>query len=378
MLRVDIITGVSQIGDALTTSGLLDLLELIVRERQRQATEQISIRIIEVYRKYSRLTEDFNDAAKEIHSILNLDKFNDVAFWSCWLTPTEGKTPNFITLHRDVKFALQSVPKILKLLERDVDFVSAQITSDTETFAKLTTILVEDKGFSSPQRLVLLFQSICGLYEVLSDLSGERYENLSVAACDSGSDKTFDFLGTAKGIEEIKEIILQIWDRVVFHRENKATRQLDVIAKTLPVLERIGKMEAAGSLGPEQAEILRRKATESVTGFVEAGAIIPEIDDRVKLEPRKLMAPELKLLVAPDLSRKLHKDHKEHEEAEEPELEIKCVEKPVASRERKKGARTRNASGEESVDDLAALLDDPDLRKRLVAALREATTTNDD
>lgn len=55
-----------------------------------------------------------------------------------------------------------------------------------------------------------------------------------------------------------------------------------------------------GHLEPERAELLKRQVTNGATTFIQCGAIIPEIEERAtSYDPRKLMAPEPKLLSAP-------------------------------------------------------------------------------
>jgi hypothetical protein len=56
-------------------------------------------------------------------------------------------------------------------------------------------------------------------------------------------------------------------------------------------------MEKNGSLSPE---LYRRKVTDSAVGFVECGAIIPEMEmNAASCDPRQVMAVEPKLLSAP-------------------------------------------------------------------------------
>ena len=127
-------------------------------------------------------------------------------------------------------------------------------------------------------------------------------------ACDSGSDKSFDFLGLAKLVEMVKEIILSLWDRVVFFREKQMGERIDLIAKSLPVIERIVEMEKLNHLAPEQAEILRRNIVSGVEKFIQAGAIIPEVESHSRYNPRQLMAPEPKLLAMPTTSVSQHSE----------------------------------------------------------------------
>ena len=55
-------------------------------------------------------------------------------------------------------------------------------------------------------------------------------------------------------------------------------------------------MEADGQLGREHAELLRRGVKNGVSKFLESGAIIPEMEEHTRYDPRVLMSPEPKLL----------------------------------------------------------------------------------
>ena len=123
----------------------------------------------------------------------------------------------------------------------------------------------------------------------------EKDGRLAVVACDSGSDKTFDFLGAARVLECVKEIIVILWSNVVFFRENREGRRLELIEQSLPLLERLEKMKETD---PERAELLKRQVVESAIKFREAGVTIPEIEKHTVFNPRQLMRPEPKLLIS--------------------------------------------------------------------------------
>ena len=59
-----------------------------------------------------------------------------------------------------------------------------------------------------------------------------------VIACDSGSDKSFDFLGVATVIECVKELILSLWNRVIYFSEYRMSERIKLVAEALPVIEK--------------------------------------------------------------------------------------------------------------------------------------------
>jgi len=200
---------------------------------------------------------------------------------------------------RRIRFNINEVPKIINLLERDVDrYATEKVVEKARNRAVLSTLVIEERGFSSPERICMLMTSVKLLYDVCAEIDQVSPKDLCVISCDSGSDKSFDFLGVAKIIEQIRKIILDLWDRVVFYREKKLETHLDLLSKSLPIIERIDSLEKCGTLGPEQAGKMRRDISLGVGKFIDSGAVIPEMEERSTVSPRQLMAPEPKLLVS--------------------------------------------------------------------------------
>lgn len=85
-----------------------------------------------------------------------------------------------------------------------------------------------------------------------------------------------------------------------FFKKHGASLDIDLIAKGLPVLEKINQLETSGAITPEKAELLRRNVINGCSKFIASGSIIAEFEAQATLfEPRKLMTPEPKLLSAP-------------------------------------------------------------------------------
>ena len=197
----------------------------------------------------------------------------------------------------------------------------------------LSVILIEGRDLSRPARLVNVLESIELLFQSCAVLTETPSESVTVIACDSGSDKSFDFLGAAKVMEALKEVILSLWDRIVFYRELQIAERLELVAQSLPIMEKIGILEQEKRLGREQAELLRRDVLSGVTKFVESGATIPELEERAHFSPRLLLSPVQKLLVAsrdddlpskstgsPDIPNRLVEESEQAQELSEDEV----------------------------------------------------------
>ncbi|GAB2603739.1 hypothetical protein [Spirosoma areae] len=130
-------------------------------------------------------------------------------------------------------------------------------------------------------------------------MSHHQDNDLSVIAIDSGSDKSFDFLGAAKVMTALKELIIDLWDKVVFYRERKLYERIELISKTLPLIDNINQLEKDEKLSKEQAELFRRGVLTGAKDFLLSGAILPEFESHSTYNPRQIMAPETKLLTMP-------------------------------------------------------------------------------
>lgn len=257
---------------------------------------------LSTFKKYMLATHYYSEAELEVCRIAGISILQDIHFWESMSTPSSPS--EIFEVQQSVLFATRQLPKLLSLIQQDyvqsIKDQKKELPEELKGKTLLSILIVEEKEhFSSPIRLTRALESITNLYSVFACLEGESENDLIVLACDSGSDKSFDFLGLAKLTEQVKETIIAIYDRRVFHRQRHVSESLMVIAESLPVLERIEQLKENGSLEPEQAELLKRKTIAGATQFIEAGAIIPELDSVSTHNPKQLMKPEPKLLVSP-------------------------------------------------------------------------------
>lgn len=262
--------------------------------------------IMQSYMTYMKFYEKFGEAEKKIIKTFDLDGLEDSSLWAKILSSDIKESRDQTRLFfRSVTYIIDFLPSLIELLKQEhVEYPStnSHLSTASNVLDKeiITVILPENDIMSSnPDRLIITLQSIESFYITMSILQNINFNDLSVVAIDSGSDKSFDFLGNAKVITEVKELILDIWDRVIFHREKKFDKKLELIAKSLPVFEKIKELEDSKALEPEQAEILRRNIIGGTKNFVNAGAILPEFEDNNTYDPKRLMAPEPKLLTMP-------------------------------------------------------------------------------
>jgi hypothetical protein len=201
-----------------------------------------------------------------------------------------------------LRFVSEYLPQVIMLLKRDSDpdisAMKAEVYAGGVRPGHLTLILPEDGNkFSSPLRVTQAIESIAILYEAFAELGVHSTTDLVVKSCDSGQDKVFEFQGLVDLIEKVKELLLDLWDNVIYYREKRFAERLDLTAKHLPILAEIAALEEKNQLQKERAELLRRKFTTGATKFFETGSSIPEMTRHSNYVPRQLLSPKETLLL---------------------------------------------------------------------------------
>ncbi len=302
MRREVIVRVVQKLLDDIKTTGI-DVMfnEAIERNRPSNKAEETIISF-DVFQKYSVATASYGEVERAIAKIVGLDPLFSAETWKRLVLSPDP--PMLYDMRHRINFAKTDLPRIISLFKQES---VAIVQDDGETLPRelrgktaITFILPEEEHeYSSPARLISALEAIASLYSVFCTIENESESELIVLAIDSGSDKSFDFLGVAKLMEEIRKLVMSIWDRRVFYRHMHASQCIGLIAESLPVIERIEALKKSHALEPEQAELLKRKTLQGATQFLESGIYIDDMNVEGRQSPRQLMRPEPKLLVGP-------------------------------------------------------------------------------
>jgi hypothetical protein len=296
MRRKDLIKAVAAVNKAIEKSQVFSAIGPLNKKPD-------PLTLLTSYQAFASYYKEFGETEREVFKILGLEGLEDAKTWATLFESREDDRMKFNRYRASLRFTADNLPKILNLLKQDhiefsIEGSNRPVSTDANAgLAVLSVIMPESENeVSKPQRLINVLESINLFYSVSAVLQEMDANDLSVAAIDSGSDKSIDFLGAATLIESVKNLILEMWDRIVYYKTRQAESRLDLIIKALPVMEKINNMVAAGTISPEQGELLRRDVSVATSGFISAGAIIPELDVHAIHSPRKIMAPEPKLL----------------------------------------------------------------------------------
>ena len=309
MLRTEIMRGLANLLSAVEDSNALDVVERVYRDLTRQAGEVAVTEVLEAYQKFLlAYNSRFGATEKQLMKTLEIHEFAEAAWWSNVIGAASGsgKTQEAAAaighpLYR-LRFVSEYLPQVITLMKRDTDPDLALLKSNPlaggERPGHLMLILPEDGNkFSSPLRITSAVESISLLYEAFAELGVHSATDLVVKSCDSGVDKVFEFQGLVDLIEKVKELLLDLWDNVIYYREKKFSDRLDLTAKNLPILSEITALEGKNQLQKERAELLRRKFSSGATKFFETGSSIPEMMRHSNYLPRTLLSPKETLLL---------------------------------------------------------------------------------
>jgi hypothetical protein len=297
---MEIIQASKKILDAIQDSHIFEAFEKTLREEPPER-ETFNAYLMSRLHEYSLLAKDYGPIEKQISDIFHLTGMTDSEKWSDVVYTREGRPGTIFVWNRYLYFAVNYLPLFLELIKPDYLAITQKSPEELPDEYKgktlLTTILIEDSNHPpTTDRIIDLLSSISSLYETSSAILKHPTVHLTMIGCDSGGEKTFDFLGAAKIIEMVKEIILSLWDRIMFFRERQIAQRVELVAKSLPVINEIWNLENENKIGHEEAELLRIKLIDSVQKFITCGAVIPEMLERSTFDPHELMMPEPKLL----------------------------------------------------------------------------------
>jgi hypothetical protein len=294
MRRTEIQLAFKNIREIIEELNLIDLISEIGRRREKNEPEKF----LDAMNKFSIAYSNLTESEKKIIEVMELKGILNPKLWSLAISPENKGLDDLWSYRLGFVLIRDYFPKLNSVFSQEYLDMFREENIKKETNKELITVSLPeiDDNFSSPDRLIESISSIKELYEVIAVLNELSTSDLSIIAIDSGSDKSFDFLGNVKVVKELKELILTIWDRIVFYRERKIGERIDLVVQALPIIENINESEKSGKIAPEQAELFRRSIFSGTEKFLNSGSIIPEIEENNTYNPRVLLAPEPKML----------------------------------------------------------------------------------
>jgi hypothetical protein len=304
VLRSEIVRGLALFLAAVETSNILSVVEQVYRDLTRQSGEARTIDVLEAYQKFLlAYNTQFTDAARKVMTILDIAEFADSEWWTVLIMATGGNNkvadasgvvgrPLF-----RLRFVVDYLPQVIALLkhgsEGQMISLSPLVQPADPIGAGLLVVVPEEEGKNStPARVIASMESVATIYEAFAELENKPASDLVLTSCDSGGDKVFEYQGRPDIIDKLRKLLLDIWKNAIYFGDRKFAERLELIAKSLTVLDELAGLEGSGKLSKEAAELLRRKIMSGVSKFVESGSSIPEMSNLSLYVPRQVLAPK--------------------------------------------------------------------------------------
>ncbi len=300
MRRKVLKNSVQKVLNDLISTGLAPMIEGAVKSLRESGPKTDNSWIsLDIISKYLSLVSDYDDNEIYVHKSLDLTLTADPNTWQRLFIEPE---PSLIMpINNRIQTALRFMPSILSVLEMDYEdggpVESKLISNDLE----IQTVILTDEGgsFSSTQRLIELLTSVQDLYRIISEIEQVKSDSIAVIGMDSGSEKSFDLLGVARLMHELRELLKFAYTTIAFHKQNVTVKNLQVAGETLGLVAKIGKMESERIISSEDAARMKHGLFSGLEKFVGTGAYIPEMSAREGTEPALVMRPKPGLLTGP-------------------------------------------------------------------------------
>ncbi|MEZ4698699.1 MAG: hypothetical protein R2834_00090 [Rhodothermales bacterium] len=284
MTRQQIIAAAEQIAQAVEQAGIAELLS---------STSDLSLQdYLKSFKQYNILAEKFSDGALFLEKELGFAPLREPDPWIVMSKNGEIDADNPLKHIAGVIATLSAIGNML------TESTGGDDTPEGRETLSLVLFEQESRMGSSPRRISDALDSIAALYEACARIQHAAYDDLEVVSCDSGSDKLFVFEGNEAVIGPLKELILSIWERIVFYRERTLQERISLLTHSLPVLDKVAEMELHGSITSNDAEMTRKAIVSGVKRFLSSGSMMQKVSGRDAIDERSLIMPEPAAAVA--------------------------------------------------------------------------------
>ena len=317
MLRIDIINTMKSVTTALHDSGVSSLIKSY-RETMRSSrvSKTDTPNFITVFSNWTVIKSNFSIQEVKFIETMGLGVLLENDFWAkasqFFLLP-ENKERELSSAFWDIMLPILSsinllenkLPTLIDLFSQHIgdlsNIESRSIQQDSKRSILKVILPEDDDEGSSPDRIAIIMKAIAGFYEIFSALERDEHSlRITVVAIDSGSDKSFDFIGAASNVAQIIILILGIYEDKKIERNMSHHDLIISISENLLVMKDLKEAVEAKIITNEEFERLKKRLLESIDQFVVAGAIIPEMGDVKPDDPRRIMSAETKLLDKPN------------------------------------------------------------------------------
>lgn len=279
MTRQQIIASAEQITHAIESAGIAEIAN---RTKERMSLQDYLMS----FKQYNILAEQFSEGALFLEKELGFTELRDPDPWI--EMSKQGDLEENILLS-NLKGIVSTIYSLISLLRYQEPVESHD---ESREILSLFVLEPEDNRFASPRRISESLESINLLYESCARIQGLEYDDLEIIFCDSGRDKLFDFRGDRQLVGAVKELVLSIWERVIFYRNRNLQERISLLTHSLPALDVITELEMNGKISNAEGELTRNALIDGVKKFLSSGAVIKEIRERTPFDEHTLIVSD--------------------------------------------------------------------------------------
>jgi hypothetical protein len=311
MLRQQFVNDTTHLLIKLKETSVQDLLNIVTMTIREDKTPIEVSTILSTYSQLNSLLSSMTNTQLKIVDVFGIREIFSEEFWANIIQASrkeQNKERDILhqiwSIHDKLRIFVSFAPPIIALLDqRDekLEKVSRYVNFRNAEISNITIVLPEESDQNSDiSRVAKCIDSVERLYKVICRIENEGRTDLIFSSCDSGSDKSFDFLGISKCVSEFRQLILELWDRIVFNRHRQLDKSFDTLVNGMSVLEKLSRLRDEQKIDPETHELMKRDLISGLRSFVSAGAIIPEMNETHRENPRSIAQSEMVLLEAPE------------------------------------------------------------------------------
>ncbi len=292
MTRYQLLCAVTRISEILDTCGLKGVLKQTIQAEGKSDQARANPMIIETYQAFTSYSRQFGKAERRVLKALKLGFLQHTDFWVQFLQGKLGRDAVRNVLER-IYVAQKYLPGLTGLLQSEAEMQIEKPNADrSEVFRDLeilTVIFSRQSNALPPVRQVQeLLTAVDAFYEACAMLIGTGTE-LSFLGLDSGEDTRVQFVGAQEPVTLIKNSILAVWDRRALLAENEAGFCTSEQVDDLPVFSLLNEKSSKGAISESRSEQIHAMLCEAFELFLNADAVIPEVEDIVADEDPDLL-----------------------------------------------------------------------------------------
>lgn len=206
---------------------------------------------------------------------------------------------------------------------------------DEKLKASIVSLELRHRGRRKPNLLDLSRASglLQELYATTARIYGTKNEGrLTILKVDSGDTIRIDCKGVPDVVKHLKSFIKEAWYRIRHEKAEKVFANNKVMLSSLALVREIAAQEGKGTFSAEEAELLRRRAVNSVLGLFECGGLLVDIPAEEKVDNIDLLESFMpKLLPAPQKMAKVKRKKKKKRTSRKRASRAKARKKPPAT-----------------------------------------------